>query len=111
MKNKRELLIRMLSFLKPYKKRLLMVGCLLIVSSIIGFLQPLVIRDITDKGMMQKNYSVILGSVAVLAVLILVNQGRELLQIKIFTEINNAVSFDFQQCISKAPAFEKELFF
>ena len=111
MKNKRELLIRMLSFLKPYKKRLLMVGCLLIVSSIIGFLQPLVIRDITDKGMMQKNYSVILGSVAVLAVLILVNQGRELLQIKIFTEINNAVSFDiFSSAFQKLLHLKKSYF-
>lgn len=111
MKNKRELLIRMLSFLKPYKKRLLMVGCLLIVSSVIGFLQPLVIRDITDKGMMQKNYSVILGSVAVLAVLILVNQGRELLQIKIFTEINNAVSFDiFSSAFQKLLHLKKSYF-
>lgn len=111
MKNKRELLIRMLSFLKPYKKRLLMVGCLLIVSSVIGFLQPLVIRDITDKGMIQKNYSVILGSVAVLAVLILVNQGRELLQIKIFTEINNAVSFDiFSSAFQKLLHLKKSYF-
>lgn len=69
------------------------------------------IRDITDKGMMQKNYSVILGSVAVLAVLILVNQGRELLQIKIFTEINNAVSFDiFSSAFQKLLHLKKSYF-
>lgn len=94
MKTKRDLLIRMLSFLKPHKKQLLIVACLLVVSSVIGFLHPLVIRDITDRGMMQKNFAVILSSVTVLVILIVINQGRELLQIKILTEIHNDVSFD-----------------
>lgn len=85
MKTKRDLLIRMLSFLKPHKKQLLIVSCLLVISSVIGFLQPLVIRDITDRGMMQKNFVVILSSVAILVILIVINQGRELLQIYIGT--------------------------
>lgn len=111
MKTKRELLIRMLSFLKPHKKKLLIVGCLLVVSSVVGFLQPLVIRDITDRGMMQKNFVVILSSVAILVILIVINQGRELLQIKIFTEIHNDVSFDiFSSAFQKLLHLKKNYF-
>ena len=79
-KNADSVLLRVLSYLKPFKKEFLGAGLLLAVSTAIGFLQPLVIQQITDDGMLGKNLSALVRAVAGLAVLIVLNQGIELLQ-------------------------------
>lgn len=50
----RAVVLRILSYLKPFKKAFLLAGLLLAGSTVIGFLQPLVIQTITDDGMLQK---------------------------------------------------------
>lgn len=56
-------------------------------------------------------FAVILSSVTVLVILIVINQGRELLQIKIFTEIHNDVSFDiFSSAFQKLLHLKKNYF-
>ena len=50
---------RALRYLLPYKKAFVVVGLTLVLSTVIGFLQPLVIQRITDSGMMQRDMGVI----------------------------------------------------
>ena len=50
-----QILIRILSYLKPYIKHFILIGILLSFSTIIGFIQPLVIQHITDDGIVQKS--------------------------------------------------------
>jgi len=80
---------RAFSYLKPYKKEFSLVALALFISTAVGFLQPLVIRAITDEGMLQQDMGVILRSVLVLAVLVLISQGVDLWQTYIFADVHN----------------------
>lgn len=51
-RNPKGIWFRVFSYLKPYKKSFLFIGITLIISTVVGFLQPLVIRQITDEGML-----------------------------------------------------------
>lgn len=84
---------RVLAYLKPYKWQLLVAGFYLLASTIISFLQPLVIRQITDEGMMRKDVPAILISAGILALLVMANQFLELAQTKLFVDIHNATYF------------------
>ena len=65
-------------YLKPFKKEFLLVVLTLLISTAVGFFQPLVIRAITDDGMLQHNMIVIVRSALALADLVLVNQAIDL---------------------------------
>ena len=62
---------RILSYLRPFKKEFILAGLLLAVATAIGFLQPLVIRQITDGGMLAQNLPELFWGVAALALLVL----------------------------------------
>ncbi|MDF2472754.1 MAG: transporter ATP-binding protein, partial [Anaerocolumna sp.] len=87
------LLKRIFKYLVPYKTRLWSIITCLILSTIVGFYQPLIIRNITDNGMTQKNLQIIIWSVLILLGLVLVNQLLEVVQTKLFTDIHNESAF------------------
>ena len=62
--NHHSIIWRTLSYLSPYKKEFVFAGLLLAGATGIGFLQPLVIQEITDKGMMAQNLQVLGGDSA-----------------------------------------------
>ncbi len=112
MKKEKDLLLqRILSYLKPYKKEFLIAGFLLLGSTAIGFMQPLVIRTITDQGMLEKNISVLIKAVAALAILVILNQGVDLLQTHLFADIHNDSFYRvFQQAFQKLLHLKKNYF-
>lgn len=92
-RNDIKLVRRILGYLPPFKGRLwIIIGCL-VLSTIVGFFQPLTIRSITDKGMAQKDFQVIIWSVLILLGLVVVNQLLDVLQAKFFAEIHNEAEF------------------
>ncbi len=102
---------RILSYLLPYKKEFILAGLLLALSTFIGFLQPLVIQRITDGGMLGKNLPVLCRSAAVLALLILTNQGAELAQTRLFLDIHNRSQYAiFRQVFQKLLRLKKTYF-
>jgi len=80
---------RVFSYLKPHKMEFILVGFSLLISTAVGFFQPLVIRSITDDGMLQQNMGVIIRSVLMLAALVLMNQAVDLWQTHIFADVHN----------------------
>lgn len=84
---------RMSIFLRPCKIKFLVIIICIIISTIISFFQPLIIRDITDKGMVNKDLQVIVYSTLLLMGLVIINQLIEILQANIFSDIHNEVSF------------------
>ena len=107
----RAVVLRILSYLKPFKKAFLLVGLLLAGSTVIGFLQPLVIQTITDDGMLQKNMPVLVRAVLALAALVLLNQAGEMLQTRVFAEVHNASFYAlFQQAFQKLLHLKKSYF-
>ena len=107
----RAAVLRILSYLKPFKKEFVLAGLLLAGCTVIGFLQPLVIQSITDDGMLQKDMTVLVRSVLVLAALVLLNQGAEMLQTRIFADVHNASFYTvFQQAFQKLLHLKKSYF-
>lgn len=110
-KESRAVILRILSYLKPFKKEFLLAGVLLIVSTAVGFLQPLVIKMVTDDGMLQKNTTALIRAVLILAVLVLVNQAVEMLQTCIFADVHNASFYGiFRQAFQKLLHLKKSYF-
>ena len=102
---------RILFYLLPYKKEFVLVGAGLAVSTIVGFLQPLVIRAITDDGMLRQDMTVIVRSVLVLGFLVLVNQAIDLWQTRIFADVHNKSYYTiFHQVFEKLLHLEKSYF-
>ena len=107
----KHLLRRTLCYLLPYKKAFVVVGLTLVLSTVIGFLQPLVIQRITDSGMMQRDMAVILSSALLLALLVLGNQAIDLLQTRIFADVHNASYYSiFHQVFEKLLHLKKSYF-
>ena len=107
----KHLLRRTLCYLLPYKREFLVVGLTLVLSTVIGFLQPLVIQRITDSGMMQQDMAVILSSALLLALLVLGNQAIDLLQTRIFADVHNASYYAiFHQVFEKLLHLKKSYF-
>ena len=107
----KHLLRRTLCYLPPYKREFLVVGLTLVLSTVIGFLQPLVIQRITDSGMMQRDMAVILSSALLLALLVLGNQAIDLLQTRIFADVHNASYYAiFHQVFEKLLHLKKSYF-
>lgn len=102
---------RILSYLKPYKKEFLLVGLALLISTAMVFFQPLVIRAITDDGMLQQDMAVIARSALVLAALVIVSQAIDLWQTRIFADIHNKSYYAvFHQVFEKLLHLEKTYF-
>ena len=102
---------RALRYLLPYKKAFVEVGLTLVLSTVIGFLQPLVIQRITDSGMMEQDMGVIVTSALFLAVLVLGNQAIDLLQTRIFADVHNASYYSiFHQVFEKLLHLKKSYF-
>lgn len=107
----RKIITRVLRYLFPYKRKFLVVVLTLVLSTVIGFLQPLVIQRITDIGMMQQDMYVILSSALLLAVLVLGNQAIDLMQTRIFADVHNASYYAiFHQVFEKLLHLKKSYF-
>lgn len=107
----RAVVLRILSYLRPFKKEFLLAGLLLTGSTVIGFLQPLVIQAITDDGMLQKNMPVLVRAVLALAALVLLNQAGEMMQTRVFADVHNASFYAlFQQAFQKLLHLKKSYF-
>lgn len=102
---------RILSYLRPFKKEFLLAGLLLAASTGIGFLQPLVIRQITDEGMLAGELGALYQAVAALAVLVLLNQAVEMAQTRLFVSVHNrSLYMIFRQAFQKLLRLKRPYF-
>ena len=97
MKNKKDnekIWLRIWSIIREYKKYFLIVFICLVGISFMTFLQPLIISQITDDGLVKKKNisNTILFSIILLCVSV-TNQGMNLLMRKMFVNIHNGLYF------------------
>lgn len=106
----RRALWRILTYLRPFKKELLLAGLLLAAATVIGFLQPLVIQQITDGGMLAQNLPVLCQAVVALALLVALNQAVEMAQTRLFVNIHNQSYYTvFHQVFQKLLRLKKHI--
>lgn len=102
---------RILSYLLPYKKEFVFAGFLLVAATGIGFLQPLILQEITDKGMLAQDLPMLCRTVTVLALLVLLNQAVEMAQTRLFVKIHNKSFYNiFHQIFQKLMRLKKTYF-
>ena len=75
--------------LKIYKKSIFQICICLVTVSILNFFQPLIIREITDKGMLEKNMKDIIVFSVLLLLTYTVMQGVDLIQTSLFVRVRN----------------------
>lgn len=102
---------RSFAYLTPYKVEFILAGLLLAASTVIGFVQPLVIQQITDNGMLAQNLHTLCQAVGVLALLVALNQMSEMAQTRLFINVHNKSYYNiFQQVFHKIPRLKKTYF-
>ena len=103
--------VRILSYLTVNGQNIVIAFGLLTVTTAIGFLQPLVVRQITDEGMQAQNLPVLCRSVGLLALLVVLNQAVEMAQTRLFVNIHNETYYNiFQQVFQKLTRLKKTYF-
>ena len=102
---------RVLPYILPYKKEFVFAGFLLVAATGIGFLQPLILQEITDKGMLAQDLPMLCRTVTVLALLVLLNQAVEMAQTRLFVKIHNKSYYNiFHQVFQKLMRLKKTYF-
>lgn len=105
------LLKRILTYLKPFKSKLAVIILCLAITTVLGFLQPLIIRTITDDGLVNQNLRTVILAVLSLLAVVVVNQLIEVWQANIFADIHNASSFTlFHQAFQKLLHLKKSFY-
>lgn len=83
---------KLINLLGPYKKNIMIILLLLLLSTVISMELPLISREIMDNGLIKNNYSVVLKSVLIMFVLIifdkLLNVFKENCRINIGIKLN-----------------------
>lgn len=108
---KKQLVLRMLTYMKPFKAKLAVILFCLAMTTVLGFLQPLIIRSITDDGLVGKDIERIILSVILLLIVVLATQLIEVWQTHTFADIHNASSFTlFHQAFHKLLHLKKSFY-
>lgn len=84
---------RVCALLLTYKKYFPGIFICLVCTSFMTFLQPLVIRRITDQGMVAKDMECILIFSGVLVGISVISQVTEVIQTRLFSNIHNGLTF------------------
>lgn len=83
--------------LLAYKKYFPGIFICLVCTSFMTFLQPLVIRKITDQGMVAKDMKCILIFSGVLVSIAVISQVTQVIQTSLFTNIHNGLTFSLYE--------------
>lgn len=102
---------RIISYLLPHKKSFILALLLLATATAAGFLQPLIIQQITDKGMLARDMQALCRAAAVMALLVVLGQAVEMAQTRLFVNVHNrAYASIFQQTFRKLLGLKKSYF-
>lgn len=89
-----QIIIWLISLLKKYKNLFFVSFFLFIISTIIGFFQPLIVRKITDRGMIEQNLYIIIKYSFILLIFVLLGELISVASAHIFADIHNKLHLD-----------------
>lgn len=93
----REVLKRLIRRLKKYKVTIGLIMFSFLVITIFTFFRPLIIERITDKGMVEKDFQIVLIFSLILLGLSIVEQVAEVLQTRFFVQLQNKLEFSLNE--------------
>lgn len=92
----RALIKRILDYARPYRKQLILMLVLILFSTGLGLLTPLILRDLIDKTLPDKNLSRLLLLTLALILIPAVNGGLNVLQRRLNASIGEGVIYDLR---------------
>ncbi len=87
---------RLLRYLKPYRRRLLIVGGLVLASTVANLSEPLLIALLIDEGALKGNVGLIVALIAAALVLRLISWAATGMRINAINEIGQSVMHDMR---------------
>lgn len=76
-----------------------------------AFSRPLIIKNIMDEGLMKQQYQVILRFSVLLVVLVLIEEGIQILQTKLFTDLQNDIVMNLYTRVFKRLLYARMSYF
>ncbi len=92
----KELVKRILDYARPYRKQLILMLVLILLSTGLGLLTPLILRDMIDKTLPDKNLRRLLLLTLALILIPVVNGGLNVLQRRLNAIIGEGVIYDLR---------------
>lgn len=92
-KNDKGVLIRLFSELKPFKKSILIAFVYFFCISFVAFLKPLIIKHITDDGLLSKKIKIVIVFSCIYFLLSCIEEFTEVYQTKTFVRIQNKLKY------------------
>ncbi|MDR3665012.1 MAG: ABC transporter transmembrane domain-containing protein, partial [Mycobacterium sp.] len=87
---------RMLTFAVPYHKILAVFIPVVILGAVVAAVNPLILRDLIDNGILKKNSSLVIGLAILVAVLALVDAALGLTERRISAYIGESLIYDMR---------------
>jgi ATP-binding cassette subfamily B protein len=87
---------RIVRFAAPYRRMLSVFLVLIVLDAVIGTVNPLIYRDIINKGILGKDTSLIVGLAALVAGLALIDAGLSLFQRYLSARVGEGLIFDMR---------------
>lgn len=105
------ILKQILDYLSINKKKMgIAVGCLF-VTTVASFLQPLIVKRITDDGLINRELNIIASCVFVLISVVIVNKVSDLIMAELFADIHNEAEYHvFDKAFEKLMKLKYEYF-
>lgn len=92
----RTLVKRILGYARPYRRQLILMLVLILLSTGLGLITPLILRDLIDKTLPEKNLNRLLLLTLALILIPVVNGGLSVLQRRLNASIGEGVIYDLR---------------
>lgn len=99
--------------LRQFRVKTLLIAASFLAITALSFVQPLILRAITDDGMVNKDMGVIIRASLLLLALVTAGQGVELVQTKLFLRLRNQTQYQlfeevFRRLLRLRPSYFEE---
>lgn len=99
--------------LRQFRVKTLLIAASFLAITVLSFVQPLILRAITDDGMVNKDMGVIIRASLLLLALVTAGQGVELVQTKLFLRLRNQTQYQlfeevFRRLLRLRPSYFEE---
>ncbi len=85
----RQLLKKIFKHLSPYKKRIILIITIMMVSTGINFILPILNKEVIDQGLLKNDISMVIKITIITLILVIIDQGLGLIEVKLSSYIGS----------------------
>lgn len=89
----RQLLKKIFKYLWPYKKRLILIVTIMMISTGINFILPILNKEVIDEGLLKNDISMVIKITMITFLLVMIDQGLGLIEVKLSSYISSMFNY------------------